>query len=53
MIGMLSDALVPAFGAEALRWALAAGMSAYVVGLLAFAAAIRPYARQMHSAATA
>lgn len=47
LIGVLSDALVPAFGEEALRWALATSMSAYVVGLLAFAAAIRPYARQL------
>lgn len=47
LIGMLSDALAPAFGPQALRWALAAGMSCYVLGLAAFLAAIGPYADQV------
>lgn len=43
-VGALSDALVPAFGQEALRGALAITMGSYVIGIVAFLAAIRPYA---------
>ncbi len=43
VVGALSDLLTPAYGHEALRWALAIGMSAYVLSMLALAAAIRPY----------
>lgn len=48
-VGALSDALVPAFGPEALRWALATTMSTYVVALLALAGAMRAYARQIET----
>jgi len=48
-VGLISDLLVPHFGTEALRWALAASMSAYGVGLLALLGAIGPYARQRAS----
>lgn len=44
VVGLLSDALVPGFGSEALRWALAISMSTYVVGIAALFAAMRPYA---------
>lgn len=44
VVGLLSDALVPGFGSEALRWALAISMSTYVAGLAALFAAMRPYA---------
>lgn len=43
-IGFLSDALVPLFGNEALRWALAGStVVSYFVGMLFFVAAIRRY----------
>ncbi|MBL0149547.1 MAG: MFS transporter [Ideonella sp.] len=45
-VGLISDLLVPAFGQEALRWALAASMSTYAVGLIALLAAVGPYAKQ-------
>jgi MFS family permease len=47
VIGITSDLMVPRFGSEALRWSLALAMSTYVVGIVAFAAAVRPYARQL------
>ncbi len=47
LIGVVSDLLVPAFGQEALRWALAVAMATYVVGIAAFVAAMRPYAQQV------
>jgi MFS family permease len=46
VVGLLSDALVPGYGSEALRWALAISMSTYVVGLVAFIVALRPYATE-------
>jgi hypothetical protein len=50
VIGAVSDLLVPSFGPEALRWSLALAMSTYVVGVAAFAVAIRPYRQQMQAA---
>ncbi len=47
VIGVTSDLLVPAFGQEALRWSLALAMGTYVVGIAAFAAALRPYANEL------
>ncbi|RJG19001.1 spinster family MFS transporter [Massilia cavernae] len=44
-VGMLSDALTPMFGAEALRWALVSAMGAYVLAMVAFATALNAYAR--------
>jgi MFS family permease len=45
-VGLLSDQLVPAFGVEALRWALAGTtVTCFLLGLLAFLSVIRPYAR--------
>lgn len=47
MVGMFSDALVPQFGQEALRWALAiCVVVCYSLGLLAFLATLRPYGRE-------
>jgi MFS family permease len=47
LVGMFSDALVPQFGQEALRWALAICVVAcYGMGLLAFLATARPYGRE-------
>ena len=44
LVGMLSDSLVPQFGNEALRWALAlaTGVS-YLLGIVAFTLALRAY----------
>ena len=47
VIGVTSDLLVPVFGQEALRWSLALAMGTYVVGIAAFAAALRPYANEL------
>ncbi|WP_029527795.1 spinster family MFS transporter [Polaromonas glacialis] len=45
LVGMLSDFLVPQFGNEALRWALAATTGiCFLLGMLVFAWTIRPYA---------
>lgn len=44
VVGLISDLLLPQFGAEALRWALAIAMASYVVGLAAFWAAMGSYA---------
>lgn len=44
VVGLVSDALVPTFGNEALRWALAASMcSCYILGMLAFLSAMKSY----------
>jgi MFS family permease len=44
VIGLISDALMPAFGNDALRWALAGStVGCYVIGMLAFLMAIRSY----------
>ncbi len=48
-VGILSDLLVPHFGNEALRWALAAGTGAgFVLGSLAFALALRAYSQTLN-----
>ena len=47
LIGMLSDVLTPRFDNEALRWALAGSMVVYIVGIVAFIAAIRPYVQAL------
>ena len=45
LVGILSDFLVPQFGNEALRWALAITTGiCFMLGMLAFAWTIRPYA---------
>jgi hypothetical protein len=44
-VGLLSDALTPSHGNEALRWALTASMAAYALGIVSLAAAIGPYLR--------
>ena len=47
LVGMLSDALVPQFGGEALRWALAITTGVcFLLGMLVFAWSIRPYAAE-------
>ena len=47
-VGMLSDLLVPQFGNEALRWALAIGTAAgFLLGSLAFALALRAYSQTL------
>lgn len=47
LVGVLSDQLVPHFGNEALRWALAITTgSCFLLGMLAFAWTIRPYAAE-------
>lgn len=44
VVGLVSDALVPAFGNEALRWALAGStFGCYLLGMLAFLAALKSY----------
>lgn len=46
-VGMLSDALVPLFAQDALRWALAASaVGCYTLGILVFLWAIPAYARE-------
>ncbi|WP_036773714.1 spinster family MFS transporter [Polaromonas glacialis] len=51
-VGMLSDLLVPHFGNEALRWALAAGTAAgFLLGSLAFALALRAYSQTLRTQA--
>ena len=44
-VGMLSDALTPRFGAEALRWSLMAVMFTFALAALAFAWALKSYAK--------
>ena len=52
-VGMLSDLLVPHFGNEALRWALATGTAAgFLLGSLAFALALRAYSQSLRRHAT-
>lgn len=47
LVGMLSDSLVPQFGNEALRWALVFTTgSCFLLGMLAFAWALKPYAAE-------
>ena len=47
VVGLLSDQLVPAFGDEALRWALLISTGVcFSAGLLVFATAIGPYRRE-------
>ena len=47
LVGALSDFLVPQFGNEALRWALAATTgSCFFLGMLAFAWTVKPYAAE-------
>ena len=47
LVGALSDLLVPQFGNEALRWALASTTGVcFLLGTLAFAWAIQPYASE-------
>lgn len=49
VVGLVSDALVPAFGNEALRWALAGSTFAcYFLGMVAFLAALRSYNTSSH-----
>lgn len=43
-VGMLSDALMPAFGAESLRWALLSVLGAVALAAVAFATALNAYA---------
>lgn len=45
LVGLLSDLLVPGFGKEALRWALVISTLAYLIGVLAFVAALKSYSR--------
>ncbi|WP_020653291.1 spinster family MFS transporter [Massilia niastensis] len=42
-VGMLSDGLSGAHGVHALRWAMAAVMFAFLLAVLAFASALKPY----------
>jgi MFS family permease len=42
-VGMLSDLLTPRFGNEALRWALAASMTMFLLAIMAFMTAMKPY----------
>lgn len=51
-VGMLSDALVPAFGVESLRWALVCVMAAFALAAVAYAAAMRPYVRSQAAQAS-
>jgi MFS family permease len=44
-VGMLSDAMAPALGAESLRWALVSVMGAFALAAVAFATALNAYAR--------
>ncbi|MEG2049174.1 MAG: MFS transporter, partial [Comamonas sp.] len=46
-VGLLSDAFIARAGNESLRWALASMLAFYVLGVLAYAWSIKPYARQM------
>ncbi|HSW20593.1 MAG TPA: MFS transporter [Ramlibacter sp.] len=47
LVGMLSDGLVPYFGNEALRWALAIVTgSGFLLGMLAFVSALKAYAAE-------
>ena len=44
-VGMLSDALTPRFGAEALRWSLMAVMFTFALAAMSFAWALKSYAK--------
>lgn len=46
-VGLLSDAFISRAGHESLRWALASMLAFYVLGALAYAWSIKPYACQM------
>lgn len=47
IVGMVSDALEPRFGIEALRWALAgSSVGCYALGMLAFLWALQAYGRE-------
>ena len=46
-VGLLSDAFIARAGNESLRWALASMLAFYVLGVLAYACSIKPYAQQM------
>ena len=45
-VGVLSDLLTPAYGPLALRWAMVAALSVFVLAMVALAVAMGPYARQ-------
>ncbi|QXZ08503.1 MFS transporter [Comamonas sp. Y33R10-2] len=46
-VGLLSDAFMTRAGNESLRWALVSMLAFYVLGALAYAWSIKPYAHQM------
>jgi predicted MFS family arabinose efflux permease len=46
-VGALSDALTPALGENALRWAMVGGASGYLLAGLVLIGAMRPYARSL------
>lgn len=46
-VGLLSDAFISRAGHESLRWALASMLAFYMLGALAYAWSIKPYACQM------
>ena len=48
LIGIVSDALMPAFGTEAIRYALLIGMVTYVAGIVFYYLASRVYADQLY-----
>jgi MFS family permease len=47
LVGMLSDLLVPSFGKEALRCALAISTVMYLIGMLIFVAALKSYSKTL------
>ncbi|CAG9248634.1 spinster family MFS transporter [Paraburkholderia unamae] len=49
-VGALSDALTPAFGENALRWAMVGGAMGYLLAGLVLIGAVRPYARSIAAA---
>jgi MFS family permease len=52
-VGMLSDALTPLAGAQALRWSLVAMILVYLLAVLVYLLALKPYAKAMQEAPTA
>jgi len=48
LIGIVSDALMPAFGTEAIRYALLIGMVTYIAGIVFYYLASRVYADQLY-----
>lgn len=46
-VGMLSDALTPRFGVEALRWSLVAMILIYLLAVLTYLLALKPYAKAL------